>query len=168
LGVDLAEIQREVDKNPEAYEPADIKFEHLELEVRSQDFIDDLWSWLKSRDVTQARTDPIEVLHHFGFFVPAKIHRALQGLAEEEEPLEPDSDAYGSAKAAVLGLERMRQAWAQLIADQFVTESAVAPLVNATQWLIDEIDRLIPQARGFVRPGFDELDEVRKLTAGAS
>jgi hypothetical protein len=167
LGVDLAEIQREVDKNPKAYEPAEIKFEHLELEVRSQDFMDALWSWFRSRDLTQANADPIEVLHHFGFFVPAKIHRALQGLAEEDEPLEPDSDVYGSAKAAVLGLERLRQAWAQLITDQFVTEDDIAPLVNATAWLIDEIDRLIPQARAFIRPGFDEPDEIRKLTCSA-
>ncbi|MDO8793409.1 MAG: hypothetical protein Q7J25_02180 [Vicinamibacterales bacterium] len=34
LGVDFAEIQREVEKNPEAYELPDIRFEHLELEIR--------------------------------------------------------------------------------------------------------------------------------------
>ena len=105
LGVDFADIQREVDRKPEAYRPPDIKFEHLELEIRSQDFADDLWHWLKQRDLSQANAaEPMAVLHHFGIFVGAKIHRALQGLAEEE-PLEPDSDAYGSAKAALLGLE---------------------------------------------------------------
>ena len=31
LDVDFAEIQREVEKNPEAYQLPDIKFEHLEL-----------------------------------------------------------------------------------------------------------------------------------------
>ena len=98
--------------------------------------------------------------------MPAKIHRALQGLAEEE-PLEPDSDAYGSAKAALLGLERMREAWAQLIADRLVTEDQAAPLSATTAWLIDEIDRLIPEARAFIRPGFDEPDELRKLESSA-
>ena len=118
LGVDFAEIQREVDRNPEAYPLPDIKFEHLELEIRAQDFADDLWRWFKEHDLTKASAaDPIEVLQHFGFFVAAKIHRALQGLAEEE-PLEPDSDAYGSAKAALLGLERMREAWQQLVAER--------------------------------------------------
>jgi hypothetical protein len=32
-------------------------------------------------------------------------------------------------------------------------------------WLMREIDALIPKARAFVRPGFDEPDEVRKLEA---
>lgn len=167
LGVDFAEIQREVDKNPEAYRLPDIKFEHLEIEIRSQDFVDDLWRWLKEHDLSQANAaSPMEVLYHFWFFVPSKIHRALQGLAEEE-PLEPDSDAYGSAKAALLGLERMREAWNQLVTERIVAEKEAAPFVTTIAWLIEEIDRLIPEARAFIRPGFDELDEVRKLTCSA-
>ena len=157
LGVDFEEIQREVATNPEAYRLPDIKFEHLELEIRSQDFVDELWRWCKERDLSEAKaTEAMAVLHHFGIFVGAKIHRALQGLAEEE-PLEPDSDAYGSAKAALLGLERMRAA----------AEEEAAPFVAAIAWLIEEIDRLIPEARAFIRPGFDELDEVRKLAGSA-
>lgn len=164
LGVDLEEIQREVDRNPEAYRLPDIKLEHLELDTRAQDLTVDLFRWFKEQSLTQATAaDPIEVLHHFGFFVGAKIHRALQGLAVEEEPLEPDSDVHGSAKAALLGLERMREAWQQLVVGQIVAEKDAAPFVATTAWLIQEIDRLIPEARAFVRPGFDEPDEVRKL-----
>lgn len=167
LGVDFTEIQREVEKNPEAYQLPDIKFEHLELELRSQDFADELWRWFKEHGLDRGTaSEPLEVLQHFGFFVPAKIHRALQGLAEEE-PLQPDSDAYGSAKAALLGLERMREAWRQLVAERWVTDDQAAPLSAATAWLTDEIDRLIPNARAFIRPGFDEPDEIRKLTSSA-
>ena len=163
LGVDFSAIQREVEHNPEAYQLPDIKFEHLELELRSQDFVDDLWRWFKEHGCDGGdASDPLEVLQHFGFFVPAKIHRALQGLAEEDR-LEPDSDAYGSAKAALLGLERMREAWHQLVAERLVTDEQAAPLSAATAWLIDEIDRLIPEARAFIRPGFDEPDELNKL-----
>ena len=167
LGVDFTEIQREVEKNPEAYQLPDIKFEHLELELRSQDFVDDLWRWFKEHGFDRGdASEPLEVLQHFGFFVPAKIHRALQGLAEEE-PRQPDSDAYGSAKAALLGLERMREAWHQLVAERWVTDDQAAPFSAATAWLIDEIDRLIPKARAFTRPGFDEPDELRRLTGSA-
>ena len=165
LGVDFAEIQREVEKNPEAYSLPDIKFEHLDLEIRAQDFIDDLWRWFKERDSSQAdAAESMGVLHHFGIFVAAKIHRALQGLAEEE-PLQADADAYGSAKAALLGLERMREAWIQLLASGVVTEKDAAPFVTTTEWLIDEIDRLIPEARAFIRPGFDEPEEVSRLSS---
>lgn len=167
LGVDFAEIQREVERNPEAYRPPDIRFEHLELEIRSQDFVDDLYGWFKERNLSQAdASEPMEVLHHFGIFVAAKIHRALLGLAEEE-PLEPDSDAYGSAKAALLGLERMREAWRQLIAKRIIAEKEAVPLLATIGWLVGEIDRLIPEARAFIRPGFDEPDELRKLMGSA-
>ena len=88
--MDFADIQREVDRNPEAYRPPDLKFEHLELEIRSQDFADDLCRWFKEHEIREANAaGPMEVLHHFWFFVPAKIHRALEGLAEDE-PLEFD------------------------------------------------------------------------------
>ena len=167
LGVDVADIQRQVDRNPAAYRPPDIKFEHLELEILSQDFADDLWRWLKEHETSERNAaGPLEILRHFWCFVPAKIHRALEGLAEDE-PLEFDSDAHGSAKAALLGLERMRRAWEQLIAEQFVPGEEVARLVNTTAWLIEEIDRLIPQARAFIRPGLDELDEVKTLMGSA-
>ena len=163
LGVDFAEIEREVENNPEVYEDPDIRLEHLELDTRAQDFGHSLLRWLKEHDLSQANAvDPIEVLHHFGFFVPSKIHRALHGLAEDEL-LEPDSDAYGSAKAALLGLERVGQAWEQLVAQQFVSETEAAPFVVTTGWLIAELDRVVPQARAFIRPGFDEPDEIRKL-----
>jgi len=163
LGVDFAEIEREVEKNPEAYEDPDIRLEHLELDTRAQDFGHSLWRWIKKRDQTAANAaDPIEVLCHFAFFVPSKIHRALHGLAEDGV-LEPAADAYGSAKAALLGLERMGEAWEQLVTQQFVLETEAAPFVVTNGWLISELDRLIPQARAFIRPGFDEPDEVRRL-----
>ena len=59
----------------------------------------------------------------------------------------------------------MREAWRQLVAERLVTENEAAPFVATTAWLIDEIDRLIPGARAFIRPGFDEPDEVRKLSS---
>ena len=80
--------------------------------------------------------------------------------------------SYGSAKAGLLGLERMREAWDQLVARRIVAEKEAAPFVTTIAWLIEETDRLIPEARAFIRPGFDELAEVRRLEeeerAGAS
>ena len=163
-GVDFEQIKRQVERNPEDYSLPDIRFEHLELEIRAQDFVDDLRRWFKHRDVTEPNaTEPMQVLQHFRMFVAAKIHRALQGLAEEE-PLAPGSDAYGSAKAALLGLERMRDAWAQLITADVVAAAEAAPFLRTIAWLTGELDRLMPEARAFKRPGFDELDEVRNLS----
>lgn len=53
------------------------------------------------------------------------------------------ADYDGSAKVALLG----------------------APLIADLIWLSDELERVLPAARAFVRPGVDEPEDVAKLLA---
>jgi hypothetical protein len=46
-----------------------------------------------------------------------------------------------------------------------VDQAAVGSFTADLAWLRSELDTAIPRARAFVRPGFDEPDEVRKLEA---
>jgi hypothetical protein len=39
----------------------------------------------------------------------------------------------------------------------------VAPFIEDLLWLSDALERVFPKARAFVRPGFDEPDEVAML-----
>jgi len=43
--------------------------------------------------------------------------------------------------------------------------SEIEPLITDLIWLSDELERVFPGARAFVRAGFDEPDEVAKLLA---
>ncbi len=163
LGIDFAEIEREAAKNPDVGVRAEIKFDHLELHERASDFCRDMWKWLEGRE----SNDPIvrealEVVTHFGFFVPSKVRRALQGIAEDEV-LGPCDDADGSAKAALIGLEKMLVAWERLETAAYPLDDLGRSLIDTTRWMIPEIEKHLPKARAFVRPGFDEPDEVRML-----
>jgi hypothetical protein len=75
------------------------------------------------------------------------------------------TDYDGSAKVALVGLDRSHAAWLELVERKLATMTDVTPFVTDIVLLIDAIERVFPDARGFVRPGFDEPDEVGKLSA---
>jgi len=109
--------------------------------------------------------EAINVLGHFNCFVAAKIRRALSGLAEDVALDSERHDSNGSAKAALVGLDRMRDALHTLVENGYAALPDVRPLIEETSWLIEQTETHLPGARAFVRPAFDEPDEVRHLEA---
>lgn len=123
-------------------------------------------SWLQSQPRTDGRPpdDAFGVVAWFHHMISAKVDRALHGLedAQGRDP-EAQSDAEGSAKVALLGAERSRAAWVDLVCDQRIHAIQAAPFIDTLTTIIDELDALLPGGRTFVRPGFDEPDEVARL-----
>jgi len=121
--------------------------------------------WLRNgcgRD-SGAERDPIEVIEHFAIFIPPKIFRALTGLAEFDGDRDFPPDHEGSAKIALIAIERSMAAWRDLGAQGAVADDFVAEMVGELGWLRSEIEAAIPRAVAFVRPGFDEPEEVKRL-----
>ena len=106
--------------------------------------------------------DAIATIRHFTLFVPLKLMRAVSQVAQGERG-GPQSDAHGSGKAALLGLERMTLAWQALVGADCLSDGEVAPFLNEIAGMRRNLDRVLPDARAFVRPGFDELDEVARI-----
>jgi len=105
-----------------------------------------------------------ETIRYFSLYVPMKMMRAFSQVARNG-PGEQQSDANGSGKAALLGLERMEGAWKALIETHHVQASLAAPFLAEIARMQRNLDRALPDARKFVRPGFDEPDEVKMLEA---
>jgi hypothetical protein len=93
-------------------------------------------------------------------FVAAKLARALRGRdrcehdgqIEDEDAIQ--NDWNGSAKVALISLERSEAAW-QTIADA-TRDADAAALGRAIGDLRTAVERAFPDAHRFVRPGFDE------------
>jgi hypothetical protein len=100
-----------------------------------------------------------ETIEHFTLFVPVKMMLCL-GTVSREGPGPQQSEANGWGKAAMLGLDRMRAAWKILVDTRHYSESDVAPFLSEIDRMQRNLDRAVPNARGFVRPGFDEMEEV--------
>jgi hypothetical protein len=95
----------------------------------------------------------------------ARAARAGRGRpADRDWP--PDYD--GSAKVALLGIDRSHTAWLDLIEVGAISASEVAPFIGDLEWLRAALERTFPKARAFVRPAFDEPDEVARLLRSES
>ena len=106
----------------------------------------------------------IETITYYSLFVPMKMMRAFSQVARSG-PGDQQSDANGSGKAALLGLERMDRAWRALIETHHYSAQEAAPFLAEIGRMQRNLDRAVPNARAFVRPGFDEPDEVKMLDA---
>ena len=90
--------------------------------------------------------------------------RALSARGEElDEDLEMPKDSDGSAKVALIGIDRSIAAWRmmQLSLPQRVDSpelvDSIVPLILQLEMLRTRLESAFPEARGFVRPGFDEI-----------
>jgi len=139
--------------------------EHLAIEARAKDYCFRAHRWLRTRSYAALDPgDPSAVIGWFETMIPAKVHRAIHGLAEDwPEDRDCVSDHDGSAKVALIGIERSHAAWLALIERGIAAHGDVAPLIEDLVWLSDAVERVFPKARAFVRPGLDEPDEVAML-----
>jgi hypothetical protein len=104
-----------------------------------------------------AATGPaaIDVVAWYHVRLAAKIFRALVSAAQARAGVaERAEDANGSAKVALLGIDRSRKALGQL------TRAHADPRIEHLRTLLDRlgpaVERRFPKARQFVRPGLDE------------
>jgi hypothetical protein len=148
----------EVPPRPEL-DPTDAEL-HGRVKVLAQRF----WQWLvpESRAGEPLVVEATEVLQHFGIYIGPKVYRALIGRRDGEED-GMQSDALGSAKAALLALERLADAWLQLAEHGAISVLEAAPVLTELQFVISELERRFPRARAFERPGFDEPEALAML-----
>ena len=100
--------------------------------------------------------EALEIAAHDVLFISAKLRRALDGRdrheGSDDHPVQ--NDWNGSAKVALISIERSEAAW-QVIA-QATGEETPAMLANELRNLRREVEAVFPNAWSFVRPGFDE------------
>lgn len=170
----LAELLHEMDdaigKQETDSEPFErpIPPEHLIIEARAHDYCMRVYQWFQERGLAPPHdpADPEEIILWFHTLMPAKIHRALHGLANDSpEDRDWPADYDGSAKIALLGIDRSHAAWRALVDRCVATDADAARFIADLVWLGEALERVFPNARAFVRPGFDEPDEVAKLLA---
>jgi hypothetical protein len=106
-------------------------------------------------DVTPLR-DCLEVIRWYQRQIYVKLCRAATGMIRGElEDNEFDhEDANGSAKVALLSIARSLAAWATLRRRFPDHEDAIFAL-GTLQRLLRQVEAAFPNARAFLRPGFD-------------
>jgi hypothetical protein len=103
--------------------------------------------------------DAVEVLRWYQFQIHVKLKRAIESAAEEErygdDGFPKDSD--GSAKVALIGIDRSLSAWKILLAHFPEEKRAILDLMASLKSLKKRTESQFPAAWDFIRPGFDEV-----------
>jgi hypothetical protein len=106
--------------------------------------------------------EAFEVIAWFHLFITVKLSRTLSQREHEEDEIADDPelaamprDQDGSAKIALIGIDRSITAWAILSLHQPAHADAARSAMLTLSRLRTAIEKDFPKARLFVRPGFD-------------
>ena len=139
---------------------------HAAIHERAMAYTVAIHRWLNKQDDEHHEPgDPIAVIGWYAILNSGKIYRALTGLADDNGDREFPPDFEGSAKVAMIGIERSLSAWRELAASGVITDEQARPFLAELDWMLRRLDEVFPLARSFVRPGFDEPEEVARLEA---
>jgi hypothetical protein len=98
----------------------------------------------------------VETIRAYQFLIYAKIDRAFDGILDDEDGFEVQSDANGSAKVAMIAILRSIDAWrsfgGHFKAKQIEIEKLLKRLVELKLIVVDTF----PERERFHRPGFDD------------
>lgn len=102
--------------------------------------------------------DFIEVISWYQHQIYVKLRRAASGLAnselDEEEHFQEDAD--GSAKVAIIGIERSIWAWGGLLNYFQQQEKEILDILVTLKTLLKLVEKSFPGAQTFARPGFEK------------
>ena len=102
--------------------------------------------------------DWLEVIQWYQPLIRAKLYRAVQHDPTDdiEERHDFPRDADGSAKVALIGMDRSAAAWTGLIDAVPEARDEILGFIAQLDGLRRATEFAFPDARAFVRPGFDE------------
>lgn len=107
--------------------------------------------------------DAAEVIRWYQHQIGVKLQRAIRSCIIEDQHERREGvenhlkDSDGSAKVALIGIERSISAWQILLKLFPELEEQFLDLIGFLKSLLKRVDAQFPRARLFVRPGFDEI-----------
>ena len=123
----------------------------------AQKLLDKKEDWLIfSAPDDETKNEMLEIIYWYQFFIAAKLQRGFSGILDfdgnldQEEINDPQSDANGSVKIALIAVERSKMAWTVLISNE--NSQTIKPLINLLETIKQTAEKKFPNAYNFVRP----------------
>ena len=149
------------------------------IEARSDELISLLKMALPGQKIKQIEAtardlrDALDVIRWYQYFISAKLYRAVgqddddmfpdEDPAQIEDPKERqaeidarESDANGSAKIALIALDKSVDAWSRVREHLPRAGDEIIDILVQLDRLRKAAEKEFPRARAFVRPGFDD------------
>jgi hypothetical protein len=113
---------------------------------------------------TDEQGDALEIVRWYQYQIYTKLIRAISGREEEASMASDERDGYasdsdGSAKVALIGIDRSIAAWG-ILHNCFPSfkHHSIRNIINHLDLLRRRAEEHFPEARAFIRPGFDRID----------
>ena len=127
-----------------------------DIDIHAHAFIEDM----------NGLDDSVEIIHWYQHQIFIKLMRAVSGKIDEnsmevEEEIPKDSD--GSAKVALIGIDRSIMAWMALRGYLPEQKDEIIDILVQLDRLRKNIEKHFPHARAFIRPGFDDIETEQEV-----
>ena len=110
-------------------------------------------------EISISLKEVLEVISYYKYAITVKFLRAIKSRDNEAkiglEDILKDSD--GSAKIALIETDRSINAWSELLKYFAGQKRDILKIINYLQQIRELAEKEFPNARSFVRPGFDEV-----------
>lgn len=112
----------------------------------------------------QINREALMVVKWFSLFISVKMRRAISvftdaALFDKDDPDEIEANEYemnGTAKITLIAIDRSIEAWKTLLGKLPEFKSKIGWFIEILEDLRNKTEDQFPQARSFIRPGFDE------------
>lgn len=131
-------------------------FGHYEDEIHTHPDLYEIQSPPPEHMVTAI--DSIEVIRWYQHQIYVKLKRALHSAQDEQFEILNDfpKDSDGLTKVALIGMDRSISAWGKILKYFSDQKKNIIGIITHLERLRKRTENEFPDARTFVRPGFDE------------
>jgi hypothetical protein len=111
--------------------------------------------------------DSIEVIRWYQHQIYVKLQRAIHSSQNEDFEIQNGfpKDSDGSTKVALIGIDRSVSAWGEMIKYFPDQRENILNIITHLDCLRRRTEKNFPEARAFVRPGFDEYESKDSSSA---
>ena len=112
----------------------------------------------------EMRYELLEIVRWYQLFIAVKIYRGSDAKTDEDEGVDDDLresvlyEKNGSIKIALIAVDRSIAAWSGLLTSE--NHNQVQALISLLKTIREKAEEEFPNARDFIRPGFDEIETV--------
>ncbi len=112
-----------------------------------------------SSEIPMSVEEVVEVINYYKYAITVKLSRAIKSRDNEAnmrlEEMSKDSD--GSAKIALIEIERSMSAWSELLKYFDTEKKDILKIICHLKQILEMAEKEFPQARSFIRPGLDQI-----------
>jgi hypothetical protein len=108
-------------------------------------------------NVPASLEEPVQIIRHYQYFIYPKIVRAIEGRMSDTSAgvNELENDANGTAKIALITIDRSLAAWSLFYGEYPAKEDGTLSILVHLDRLRRSVEVVFPAARSFKRPGLD-------------